>query len=116
MKKYQVPFNIEITQQQLDDIIDSAVNYCSHWCDYADIDKKPKIKTDYMSEVVTRGGTLKFVIDESWIAGGKTEFVLTEKKMLKALAEYADPNFDDFDGPISDCVLQIALFGEVIYG
>lgn len=115
MKSYKIPYEITITEEDLDYIVDSAINYCSYWCDSLDYGKKPK-DNKYMSEALSHGGTLIFGTDEQSEEGGETEFELTTEKLLKGLAETKNFDLDNYDGPMADCVLQQALFGEVIYG
>lgn len=105
-----------LSQEDLDDILDAALNFCSHWCDELSIKKLPEQETKYMSEMVTRGGTLQFKIDEPFEEGGKTTFVLTERRLVKGIqmTGYLDPF--EIDGPMADEILQNALFGEVVYG
>lgn len=116
MRDFTIKSTTKVTQEDLDNIIDSAVAWCSYWCDLMEIGKKPTEKITAMSEVITRGGTLVFHIDEPYETGGKTKFTLTAPKMVKALEKYGEFDFEDFDGPMSDAVLQIALFGEIVYG
>lgn len=116
MKTYKVPMNVEIDQDTLDGIIDSAIRFSTYWREKVSVVKEPEDKPDYISEYITRGGELGFKIDEPFVEGGDTFFVLTLEKTLKALGEFGVTDFSDFDGPMSDSVLQLALFGEVIYG
>jgi hypothetical protein len=115
MKKYKIPTTIEITNEDLDNIVDSAINYCSYWCDLLEYGKKPTSKVIAMSEALSHGGTLVFHIDEPYKKGGETKFELTTDKLLKGITDYRNFDFEQFDGPMSDAVLQMALFGEVIY-
>jgi hypothetical protein len=120
MKKYIIEVKKEVTQEDVDNILDSAINWCSHWCEEMIVTKLPTEKapegTSYVaSEFLTRGGELTFTIEESYEEGGKTEFLLTLDKFLEAIKKYGEFDFDDFDGPMSDAVLQIALFGEIVY-
>lgn len=121
MKTYRIPAEIDVTEEQLDNIVDSAINWCSYWCDLLEYGVEPtgagKLKQGgYMSEALSHGGTLVFHIDEPFVDGGETKFELTTEKLLKGIADYGEYDLEDFDGPMSDAVLQQALFGEVIYG
>lgn len=120
MKSYTLTVKKEFSQEDIDNILDSALNCCSFWCDEASVKKAPDEPTNYMSEMLTRGGELRFKIDEPYEEGGKKSFVLTESKFVKALEKYMQDNgtcdVEDFDGPMADSVLQIALFGSDIYG
>lgn len=113
MKTYKIPTDIEITEEDIDNIVDAAINWCSYWCRLLEYGTEPK-DCKFMSEALSHGGTLVFHLDESYERRGK--FELTTDKMLKGLAAYHDHDFDNFDGPMSDAVLQLALFGEVVYG
>lgn len=115
MKTFQIPAHINITEEEIDNIVDSAINWCSYWCDMLEYGTEPTDVTA-MSEALSHGGTLVFHIDEPFVDGGETKFELTTEKMLKGLAEYGSYDFEDFDGPMSDAAVQQALFGEVVYG
>ncbi len=116
MKTYKIETEVKITEEQLDDIVDSAISSCYYWCDLLEYGKEPTSKVTAMSEALSHGGTLKFSIDEPFVDGGDTEFELTTEKLLKGLADYGEYDFEDFDGSMADAVLQQALFGEVVYG
>lgn len=113
MKTYTIP--VSITDEDIDNIVDSAINWCSYWCESLEYGKDPTTKVRAMSEALSHGGTLVFVLDEPLTEGGEIRFELTTEKMLKGLAEYGMYNWDDFDGPMSDEVLQLALFGGGVY-
>ncbi len=112
---HRIPSAITISDEEIDNIVDSAINWCSYWCDLLEYGTEPTGVTA-MSEALSHGGTLVFHIDEPYEEGGETRFELTTEKMLAGLAKYGDINFEDYDGPMSDEAVQTALFGEVIYG
>ena len=116
MKTYDLPTTIKVTEEDLDNIVDNALNWCSYWCDLLEYGKEPTSKVTAMSEALSHGGTLVFNIDEPFEDNGKTKFELTTEKLLKGLSEYGEFDFENFDGPMSDAVVQQALFGEVVYG
>lgn len=116
MTTYKIPTDIKITDTQIDDVLDSALNWCGYWCEVLSIGVEPTEEVKYTSETITRGGTLLFTIDEPFKEGGKTEFELTLDKMLEGIAKYGEYDLDQFDGPMADAAIQTALFGEVIYG
>lgn len=115
MSTCSIPVNISITDEEISDIVDAAINHCGYWCDLMEYGEKPNGGTA-MSEALMFGGTLVFHIDEPYEQGGETRFELTTSKMLKAIADYGEYNFYTFDGPMSDEVLQTALFGQVVFG
>jgi hypothetical protein len=114
MKTYKVPVEVKITDKEIDNIVDSAINWCSYWCDELEYGKKPQ-DCMYMSEALSHGGTLVFMIDEPYEEGGATKFELTTEKMLKGIAEFGEYDWENFDGPSSDAVVQQALFSEVVF-
>lgn len=116
MKTFEIKTTTEVTEQGLDNIVDAAINACSYWCDLLEYGKEPTSKVTAMSEALSHGGTLKFHLDESYEEGGETVFELTTEKLVDALTDNKDFDFEDYDGPMADAVLQKALFGEVIYG
>ena len=107
---------IEVTDEDIDNIVDAALSACSYWCDFLEYGQEPTEKVSAMSEALTHGGTLKFHIDEPFETNGKQDFVLTVEKLLKGIESYGNFNFEDYDGGVADAVLQESLFGEVVYG
>lgn len=105
-----------LTDEDLDCIVDSAVNYCGYWCDEMEFGKEPKPSVPAMSHALSYDGTLVFSIDEPFEEGGETSFELTTEKLIKGIESYGGIDLDSYDGPIADDILQRALFGEVIYG
>lgn len=105
-----------LTDEDLDYIVDAAVNHCGHWCDRMEYGKEPNPDLPAMSSALSYGGTLVFSIDVPFEEGGKTSFELTTKKLIKGIKSHGGIDLDSYDGPIADDILQRALFGEVIYG
>lgn len=116
MKTYTVRRSVELTEEDLDNIVDSAINWCAYWCDLLEYGKEPTSKVTAMSEALSHGGTLVFHIDEPFEEGGKTKFELTTDKLLTSLEYFDQYDLEDVDGPMADSILQYALFGEVVYG
>lgn len=116
MRTYTIPVDITVTDEDLDNIVDAAINGCAYWCDLLEYGTEPTSDVTAMSEALSHGGTLKFSIDESFEEGGETVFELTTDKLLKGIADYGDYDFENYDSVIADAVLQQSLFGEVIYG
>lgn len=83
----------------------------SYWASTVDIvpSKMPEGATA-ISECLTRGSKIKIydTEDEKWLT-------LTLKKFLKGVELYDRSNFDDMDAADADCIVQLALFGEVVY-
>lgn len=123
-EQFAVP--VKVSQRFLDDLVSTAfeggINY---WCTKAE----PGTATgalvegaDYLSDVITRGGTVYLYDDDPSEGSGKT-YALTLDKLLNGLALYIDRNLarsdgipDVLDANGADQVIQYAVFGEVIYG
>lgn len=110
-KTFTISKKITLTQQDIDDIMSSALGGAgiAYWAPEADIKKQPEEPCDYASEVISRNGSLKIydAEEEKW-------HTLTLKKFLKGVAK-ADVDLSDVDGPAADSIVQCALFGQEIY-
>lgn len=101
---------VKISDDDLYNILDAAFySGISYWCDLVEV-INPVQGAKYLGEHVTGGGTLKLQDDD----GGS--HWLTKAKMLKGLSLYDNHDFDSFDAGDADCVVQLALFGQIIYG
>lgn len=114
-KTFEIVTKQTVTEEDLDNIVDAAVNYCSYWCDLLSYGTEPTSEVDAMSQALSHGGTLVFSDSEKPV-NGQRDYELTQDKLLKALSEDKDFDLEDYDGPMADAVVQRALFGEVIYG
>jgi hypothetical protein len=109
----------EIDGKLVDDILCTAfeggINY---WCT-----KKVVVVGDdyhggdYASEVVSRGGTLNIYDgeEERWHVLGIENMIEGIRQWCIKYGSYAQL-LDDFDAGDADCIVQLALFGEVVYG
>lgn len=109
----QIPF--KVTAYHIDCIMDSAMYGCNYWCEYAELIPAFIPGTGLcFSEMLTRGHNMLFVDDE----GGK--HILTVEKMLKGIAWFISTRgidaFENHDAGDADCIVQYALFGELVYG
>ena len=116
--------NINVTEEDIDDIMCSALEGgITYWC------YKAKVVGDYLgeyaSEQISRGGVLKLYDSENGDI-----YELTLEALLNGIrlaiqndyyAEY-EWHYGDkldccqIDANVADCIVQCALFGEVIYG
>lgn len=119
---FYVKQKLTITQQDIDDIVCSALEGGStHWC--SGVDVVGEYLGEYASDQISRGGTLIFHVLE-----GDKDVKLTLTKFLEGLQAYIASeckydlitkgaidtykvHADDADG-----VIQYALFGDIIYG
>ena len=109
---------IHLSEEDIDDIMSDAMDYCGYWCDRAEV--VGDYLGDYASEQISRGGEIIFYEAEE---NGKT--ILNLAKFLHGFKRAVEDgyfsgnlNFDgsDYDGSIADVILQLALFDEVVYG
>lgn len=125
-KKFEVEIktNLVITEEDIDDIMASALEGgITYWCD------STTVVGDYLgefaSEQIARGGTLELHDMEE-----DATYELTTEKLIngiKLAVEYGyyknygwcDGHYLDtgeIDALVADVIVQLALFGDVIYG
>ena len=126
MKKFyvEVKRNVAITQEDIDDImvcaLEGGINY---WASKAEV--VGEYLGEYASEQISRGGTLKLYDAEE-----DEVYELTREKFLNGImlaiqhnyyAEYDWCNGNEIDtcqvdAEVADTIIQLALFGDVIFG
>jgi hypothetical protein len=108
---FEVRKTVTYTTEQLEGILvgcfEGGSNY---WIDSVEIGDKPKAKYEWLSDIVPLGGTLWITDDEG------NRHYLTINKLLTGLRKYRNSDFDDWDSLDYDNILQLALFGEIVYG
>lgn len=99
-----------ISAQQIDDIMCSALEGgISYWCVQVKV-KGDYIDGGYASDQISRGGVLKLQDND-----GKWH-TLTKAKFLKGVSLHKNHDFDSYDAYDADSIVQLAIFGELIYG
>ncbi len=99
----------------IDDIICTALEGgINYWA----ISAKPKNGdykgADYASDCISKGGTIMVKTDDGKLHELNLE---TLKKGIELYAEKEGSDFlDDLDSSGADCIIQYALFGEIVYG
>ena len=137
VKKFEVAIKrtVTLTDEDIDDIMVSALEGgITYWCYKAEVVGNYLGK--YASEQISRGGSLKLYDFES---GDK--YWLTLDKFLDGFIFWVEQGYDKYgavsfnreydesgavyrgevdtgmiDGEAADCIIQLALFGDVIYG
>ena len=118
----RISFKIE--EEEIDDIMAAALEGgITYWCNKAEVGEDDYYG-EYASEQISRGGTL---ILHDYEGGEK--YVLTLGKFLKGMSLLVEKGYDTYnavspegvdtceiDGEIADRIVQLALFGDVIYG
>ena len=109
MNKFTV--KTTITSEDIDNIVDSALySGISYWCSLAEVGRHIE-GVKFMSEEISRGGTLKLTDSED----GKV-YLLTRAKILKGVSLYNNHDFEQYDASDSDNIIQLAIFDKIIYG
>lgn len=123
----EVSFSVFVTDEDIDDIMVSALEGgINHWCAEAKV--QGEYLGEFASDQISRGGTLLL-----YDAKGKKYEELTKEKFLDGLKRYLKhPVYEDtiypgthedrflvdctlIDAPVSDTIIQYALFGEIVY-
>jgi len=103
---------VEVTDEQLEDILSSALSGMTYWADdaYCPRTKNQPAPDLMLSETLTHGYKLKIhdAEEDKW-----RELTLT--KFLKGLSLARMFDYDDYDSLDAERVVQLALFGKVIY-
>lgn len=113
-----------VTQEDIDDIMAGALEGgITYWCCKAEV-VEDDYYGEYASEQISRGGSLCLYDNET-----DEKYVLTLDKFLKGIRlaikdGYRNDWFSDdarldcgmIDGEAADIIVQMALFGEVVYG
>lgn len=99
-----------ITNEDLDDLLVAAFEGGSnYWIESVEVKNNDYKGGEYASDVISRGGTL-IIRDEE----GRHE--LTRAKLLKGLSLGSSYDPENADAGDADNILQLALFGQLIYG
>lgn len=121
--KIKIEKEITVTQQDIDDIMDTALSGITYWCNMVEV--VGDYLGEYASEQISRGGALKLYDAES-----DDVWVLTLEKLLHGIEKAYDGNwFMDYgwcdgsvidtcqvDGDVADTIVQYALFDELVFG
>ncbi len=124
--KFTVKAEIEanLTAQDIDDIMCSALDCIGYWCRKAEV-VGGEYLGEYASDQISRGGSLMLYDAES-----NDKWELTLEKFLNGVklwlqngddryhALQKDGTLDtcEIDGEMADLIVQYALFGEVVFG
>lgn len=131
-KKFTVRPEIEVnlTEQDIQDIVIIALEGgIGYWACLDDTDASgDKTTSEWAADVLLTGGSLTFTDAEGDPDDPDTEsWTLTLDKLLNGIKLYfedgchvkvEDNSIDtsDIDANDADCIVQFALFGEVVYG
>lgn len=120
----RVEREIKVTQQDIDDIITTALEGgITYWCCKAEV--VGDYLGEYASEQISHEGTLRLYDSEE-----DKVYELTLAKFMSGVGKAIKGNyFSDYgwydgnsidtcnvDANVADVIIQLALFGEVVYG
>ena len=124
MKEYTIRPEIEIklTQEDIDDIMCASLEggVTTYWCSEAEV--VGEYRGEYAHEQISRGGSLLMHDSEEDVA-----YVLDLEKFLKGVKLWIEKGYCtaiaggvldtcDIDAADADNIVQLALFGDVIFG
>lgn len=127
-----ISFRVIVTPEDIDDIMVSALEgSMSYWANRTNVPKEKRV-AEWGYEQIARGGELHIHVVEPFDQNGTEWYVLTKEKFLKGLEKYLkEPKYSDclefvnhelridtcyIDAGVADCIIQYALFGEIVYG
>lgn len=119
---------IEVTAEDIDDILCGSLEGGStHW--FYRVEVIGEYLGEYASEQISRGGKLKFHVDEPFDESDTEWYELDKEKFLVGLQKWLNDYSDvgrvlyknkldcaEIDAGMADSIVQFALFGEEIYG
>ena len=128
---FSFPHTITLTPEDVSDIICTAhYGAISYWCDDVFFDNSQN-KTS--AEHLLNGGSVQYHLDEEF-EDGVEEYTLTLEKLVKGVRMYVmdwvekpksfycilDDNGGidtaNIDAEVADCIIQYALFDDIIFG
>lgn len=122
--EFKAERTVIVTQEDIDDIMAGALEGgITYWCCKAEV-VEDDYYGEYASEQISRGGSLRLYDNED-----DEQYILTLDNFLKGLRlaikdGYGNDWFSDdarldcamIDGEAADIIVQMALFGEVVFG
>lgn len=122
--EFKAKRTVIVTQEDIDDIMASALEGgITYWCCKAEV-VQDKYYGEFASDQISRGGSLRLYDNED-----DEQYILTLDKFLKGVRlaikdGYGNDWFSDdarlncavIDGEAADIIVQMALFGEVVFG
>lgn len=111
--KYTIVSKQTVTGEEIDDIVDASIPGLTYWAGEIEVtgDGKWPKGMDFETQALTHGRSLRIYDEEA-----EKWHTLTLKKFLKALSLHPDFNYENYDMYDAEHLVQVALFGEAIYG
>lgn len=119
---------VNVSEQDIDDILCTAFECgITYWCDGVKV--VGDYLGEYVSEQISRGGKLKFHVEEPFDDEETEWYEMNQEKFLYGLQEWLNNSRNSgsclceneidcrqIDVLMADEIIQYALFGEVVYG
>lgn len=132
-KKHEGTFVDEIavtetlTAEMVNGFLDAGMDYCTYWCERVSVPKGGTIFVDgavvdwatsglYKSEWLALGGVLTFVVEGEKKSLARDAFADAVQAYCIQTKQTLTTLYDNHDASDGDSILQLALFGEVVYG
>lgn len=116
--EYSSVFNM--SDRMVDDLmvtaLEGGINY---WCDGVTVATKPESDYTYASDVISRGGTLLIHSEEGSITlsdASLKDGIQSYCAMFGKTPESLFGDYGDYDAGDADCIVQLAIFGTIIFG
>lgn len=121
----EITRKVKVSDQDIDDIMACALEGgITYWCCKCEV-YGGKYLGEYASDQISRGGTLIFFdaeSDDQW-SMNKGDFINGLKQYLSESPDAGDIlnpdgtlDLCDADADVADCVVQYALFKEIVFG
>ncbi len=123
-----IKFNLEVecilTKQDIDDLMCTALEGgINHWCGLVEVIDKPDDYKGWASEALSEGFDL-LLTDADDDTDKPETWILTLNKFIsgvkQAMVMYGYTSVEGLveaqDAEIADCIIQFALFNEIVFG
>lgn len=111
---------VSVTAEDVDDIMESAMTGAVYWCREAVVTSS--YLGEYASEQISRGGALSFIpfegrkgtLDLERFKKGLHMYLKNHEESSRCICDgKVDPG--QIDSVAADCIIQYAMFGDIIY-
>ena len=123
-QKIKVTMEIEVTDQDIDDMMVTALEGGLPWCGMAEV-VGGEYLGQYASDQISRGGKLilhdaesddKWELDKAKFLNGLTRWIQNSSNMMYAVDDDGRIDAGNIDAGDIDEIIQIAVMGEVVFG
>lgn len=124
----KITAEIVITQEDVDDIMSTALDSSTLQCWCSEVNVVGRYLGEYASEQISRGGKLKFHVEEPFDNEETEWYEMDQEKFLHGLQEWLNCSRNSssclyenkidcsqIDAPMADEIIQYTLFDEIIF-